>query len=101
MLNWGLVSLQSIQEVIMAQSATLSVGDSFHLRSGKDRIVYAGMPSEKVYSIAQMKQKFAPYAAWGYAWNLFFPREQSKITIDGVNISVENVTPGEIRLRVE
>ena len=84
----------------MDNSVVLSVGDTFHLRRGKDRIVYAGMPSEKVYSIAQRKQEFAPYAAWGYAWNLFFPREQSKIRIDGVNIIVENVTPEEIRLRV-
>jgi len=37
----------------------------------------------------------------GYAWNLFFSREQARITIDGVDISVESVTPEEIRLRVE
>lgn len=79
---------------------TLSVGDEYHLRSGKDNIVYAGMTSEKVYSIVQRKRKFAPYAAWGYAWNLFFPKEQSTIRIDGVNIQVENATPNEIRLRV-
>ena len=85
----------------MARLAVLSVGDTFHLRRGKDRIVYAGMPSEKVYSIVQRKRNFAPYTAWGYAWNLFYPREQTGITIDGVNILVENVTPGEIRLRVE
>jgi len=85
----------------MAQSAVLTIGGSLHLRSGKDRIVYAGMPSEKVYSIVQMKRKFGPYTAWGYAWNLFFSREQARITIDGVDISVENVTPQEIRLRVE
>jgi len=85
----------------MTRSAVLSVGDSFHLRRGKDRIVYAGIPSEKVYSIVQRKRSFVPYAAWGYAWNLFYPREQSKIRIDGVNILVENVTPDEIRLRVE
>jgi len=36
----------------------------------------------------------------GFAWNLFYPKEQSKIRIAGVNILVENVTPGEIRLRV-
>ena len=82
----------------MAQSATLSVGDRLHLRSGKDRIVYAGMPSEKTYSIVVKKWEFL-YR--GYAWNLFFPREQPRITIDGVDISVENVTPQEIRLRVE
>ena len=84
----------------MDNSVVLSVGDTYHLRSGKDNIVYSGMPSEKVYSIVQIKRKFAPYAAWGYAWNLFYPREQSKIRIDGVNILVENVTPEEIRLRV-
>lgn len=84
----------------MSTSAVLSIGDSLHLRQGKDRIVYAGMPSEKVYSIVQMKRKFVPYAAWGYAWNLFFPRGKTGITIDGVSISVENVTPQEIRLRI-
>ena len=84
----------------MDRLAVLSVGDAFHLKRGKDRIVYAGMPSEKVYSIVQRKRNFVPYAAWGYAWNLFYPKEQSKITIDGVNILVENVTPYEIRLRV-
>ena len=39
----------------MDNSVVLSVGDSHHIRLGKDRIVYAGMPSEKVFSIAQMK----------------------------------------------
>jgi len=84
----------------MDNSVVLSVGDTYHLRSGKDNIVYSGMPSEKIYSIVQIKRKFAPYTAWGYAWNLFYPREQSKIRIDGVNILVENVTPDEIRLRI-
>ena len=81
----------------MDRSLVLSVGDNYHLRFGKDRIVYAGMPSEKVFSIVQMKWEFL-YR--GYSWNLFFPREQSKIRIEGVNILVENVTPDEIRLRV-
>jgi len=76
---------------------SLSVGDSFHLRRGKDRIVYAGMTSEKVFSIVQKKQEF-PYQ--GYAWNLFFPKERTEIRIDKVNILVESVSPEEIRLRV-
>ena len=79
------------------RSIGLSVGDTHHLRLGKDHIVYAGIPSEKVYSIVQMKWEFF-YR--GYAWNLFFPREQNKIRIDGVNIVVESVTPEEIRLLV-
>jgi len=81
----------------MDRSVVLSVGDTYHLRLGKDRIVYAGMPSENVYSIIQMKWEFL-YR--GYAWNLFYPREQSTIRIDGVNILVDNVAPDEIRLRV-
>ena len=81
----------------MDRSVVLSVGDSYHLRFGKDRIIYAGMPSEKVFSIAQRKWEF-PYQ--GFVWNLFFPIGQSKIRIDGVNIIVDHVTPDEIRLRV-
>lgn len=81
----------------MGKLVVLSVGDSYHLRFGKDRIVYAGMPSERVYSIVQRKHQF-PYQ--GFAWNLFYPKEQSKVTIDGVNILVDSVTPNEIRLRV-
>ena len=81
----------------MDNSVTLSVGDSTHLGFGKDFIYYAGMPSEKVFSIVQKKRQI-PYQ--GFAWNLFYPREQSRIRIDGVNILVENVTPDEIRLQV-
>lgn len=74
---------------------SLSVGDICHLRLGKDRILYAGMPSDKVFSIVQMKWEFL-YR--GYSWNLYFPKEQSTIRIDGINILVEKVTPEEIRL---
>ena len=81
----------------MNNSVVLSVGDTYHLRFGKDRIVYAGMPSDKIFSVVQMKWEFF-YR--GYSWNLFFPVGQTKIRIDGVNILVENVTPEEIRLRI-
>ena len=80
----------------MDDSVVLSVGDVFHLKRGKDRIIYAGMPSDTVYSIAQRKSD----GYHGYAWNLFYPRKKSEITIDGVHAFVENVTPDEIRLRV-
>ena len=36
----------------MLEPIVLSVGQNYHLRRGKDRIVYAGMVSENVYSIA-------------------------------------------------
>jgi hypothetical protein len=57
----------------MDSSVVLSVGDTYHLRFGKDHIVYAAMPSEKVYSVVQRKRNFVPYAAWGYARNIFLP----------------------------
>ena len=81
----------------MNGAVTLSIGQELHLRRGKDRILYAGMPSEDVYSIVQKKQQ-TMYQ--GFAWNLYFPRTKSNITIDGVSIHVENATPDEIRLRV-
>ena len=81
----------------MDRSVVLSVGDRHKLGLGKDRIIYAGMPSENVYSIVQMKWEFL-YR--GYSWNLYFPKNQSTIRIDGVNIQVDSVTPEESRLRV-
>jgi hypothetical protein len=81
----------------VSDTVVLSVDDKHHIRLGKDQIIYAGMPSESVYSIAQMKHVF-PYQ--GYSWNLFFPVGQSKIRIDGVNILVESATRDEIRLRL-
>ena len=85
----------------MDNAVVLSVGDSFHLRRGKDRITYAGMLSDDVFSIVQRKREALPYGWSGQAWNLFFPRSQSTIRIDGINIMVENVTKEEIRLRVQ
>jgi hypothetical protein len=77
-------------------TVVLAVGEGFHLKMGKDRIVYAGMPSEKVFSIVQRRWQFYQ----GYAWNLFFPKEQTELVIDGVRLTVESVSPQEIRLGV-
>ncbi len=81
----------------MDRFVVLSVGDMHRLGLGKDRIIYAGMPTEKVFSIVQVRWEFL-YR--GYSWNLFFPTSRSEIRIEGVNIVVENVTPDEIRLRL-
>ena len=80
----------------MVEPVVLAVGESAHLRRGKDHILYAGMPSENVYSIVQKKA----FSYQGFAWNLYFPKKRQEITIDGVRIFVENVTPDEIRLRI-
>jgi hypothetical protein len=76
-------------------SIVLAVGEQFHLMLGKDNIIYAGMPSEEVYSIAQRKS----CGYQGYAWNLFYPKNRREITIDGVKLYVERVTPDEIAFR--
>ena len=75
---------------------TLSIGEDYHLERGKDHIVYAGMPSEKVYSI--VPRKAIDYG--GEAWNLFYPIKQQDLIIDEVNLFVEKATPSEIRFRI-
>jgi len=58
------------------------------------------MPSESVYSIVQRRRQFVPYGIWGYAWNLFYPRSTTSLRIDGVDITMDNVTPEEITVRL-
>ena len=79
----------------MRKTVVLAIGDDYHLKRGKDHIAYAGMPSEEIYSIVQKKA----YGYQGYAWNLFFPKRRRDISIDGVRIYVERVTPEEIEIR--
>jgi hypothetical protein len=81
----------------MGESVILSAGEEFHLKRGKDHIIYAGMPSDDVYSIVQKKAS----GYQGYAWNLFYPRRRQDIAIDGVNILVESIAPEEIRFRIQ
>jgi hypothetical protein len=80
----------------MAGEVTLKVGEIHRLRRGKDRIVYAGMPAPDVYSVVQMKWEFIYQ---GYAWNLYFPKDETRIRIDGVNLAVESVGPDAITIR--
>jgi hypothetical protein len=84
------------QPMRTGKAVVLSVGDEFHPKLGKDRIIYAGMPGEEVYSIAQRKTS----GYQGYAWNLFYSKRRRDITIDGVYLYVERVTPDEIELRL-
>jgi len=80
----------------ISKSVVLAVGQQFHLKTGKDHIIYAGIPSDDVYSIVQKKAS----GYQGYAWNLFFPKKKQDITIDGVRLYVETVSPEEIQLRL-
>ena len=78
------------------KTVSLRVGEQYHLKRGKDRIVYAGVPSEDVYSLVQMKAN----GYQGYAWNLYFSRRDRDIVIDGVALTIEKATPEEMTLRV-
>jgi hypothetical protein len=84
----------------LAEKVALSVGDSFHLTSGKDRITYAGMVCDNTYSIVQRKSQLIPFGWMGYAWNLYYPTTKKDINIDGVDIHIEAVNPDEIRLMI-
>jgi hypothetical protein len=80
----------------MDRSVVLAVGESFHLKRGKDWIVYAGMPTEDVYSIIQRKTS----GYQGFAWNLYYSRRKTDINVDGVDVLVDSVSPDEIMFRV-
>ena len=77
------------------KTETLPVGGSYHLKSGKDWIVYAGLVNEDVYSLVQMKAR----GYQGYAWNLYFPRRRQDITVDGVPLYVARADAGALEFR--
>ena len=80
----------------MGKGVVLGIGEQFHLKRGKDNIIYAGMPSEEIYSVIQRKSN----GYQGYAWNLFYQKNRREITIDGVRLYIERVTPDEIAIRL-
>ena len=62
---------------MMQEAFVLAVGEGYHLKRGKDRITYAGMPSEDAYSIVQIKAS----GYQGYSWNLYFPRRKEEVML--------------------
>lgn len=84
------------QSIGMGKTAILPIGESYHLKRGKDNIIYAGMVSDEVYSIIQVKAS----GYQGYAWPLYYPKRRRDITIDGINLYVERITPEEIEIRL-
>ncbi|MCJ7605784.1 MAG: hypothetical protein MUO19_07095 [Dehalococcoidales bacterium] len=77
------------------QTETLPVGKAYHLKRGKDWIIYAGLVSEDVYSLVQMKSR----GYQGFAWNLYFSKRQQDINLDGVDIHIVRATAGELELQ--
>jgi hypothetical protein len=79
----------------------LKIGEQADLRKGILRashaVVYAGMPSEQVYSLAFTY--FFGNQALGV--NLFVPKTQKEVTYKEWRIVVLEVRPDRIRLRIE
>lgn len=84
------------QSIGIGKTAILPIGNSYHLKRGKDHIVYAGTVSEDVYCIVQVKAS----GYQGYAWPLYYPKRRRDIIIDGIKLYIERVTPEEIEIRV-
>ena len=79
----------------MSDTITLSVGDDYRVAGlVQGRIAYGGMPSGDVYSL--IKEIGA-----NYAYNLFYLRSRRDITIGGISLFVQNVTPDEITFQIE
>ena len=95
---WGLVQQGGSMDNVTGayRTESLPVGGSFHLRTGKDWIYYAGLVSEDVFSMVQLKQK----GYQGYGWNLYFPVKSQDLIIDGVGIHVIRATATDIEFRV-
>ncbi len=77
-------------------SASL-IGDTYNLWLGEDRIVCAGMPSER--SVFYNPDEMGILLSWVFLEH-FSPKEQDRIHIVGVSILLERITREEIGLRV-
>ena len=81
-----------------AQEHCLRIGESALIKRGfitKVLLVYAGMTNEKEYSLAVNCS--AGHNSWAY--NLYIPIDQQRIEISDVNLTIENISPNEIRFR--
>jgi hypothetical protein len=78
----------------------LTIGEKKKLKSffmGSWSIAYAGMPSERVFSIALIWSLGQNSAAY----NLFLPADQRRFTLMNRRVVVSEVSPSAIRGRVE
>ena len=76
----------------------LRVGEKLKLRSiflGYYYLVYTGMPNDRTYSFALTYEQ--GYS--GYAYNLYFPKGQTQITVQKMQMDILSVTPDGIQLR--
>ena len=77
---------------------SLKIGESALIKRGfitKVSLVYAGIPNDKVYSLVVSRS--AGHNSMAY--NLYVPIDQRQIEISDVKLTIESVSPNEIRFR--
>lgn len=80
----------------MGNVVSLYVGDDYRVPGLlQGRIAYAGMPSPGSFSLVHKRDVGA-----NYAYNLFYSVDARDITVAGVQVHVESVTPDMITLQV-
>ncbi len=83
-----------------SRSHDLRIGESVRIKRGfmtKISLVYAGMPSDGVFSLAVTTT--AGHMGMGY--NLFFPVDRRQLEVAGVPIMVQAVSPAGLQLTVQ
>lgn len=81
----------------MSNVVTLHVGDDCRVPGLlQGRIAYAGMPSPGAFSLVHKRDVGA-----NYAYNLFYAIDARDITVAGVKVHIETVTPESITIQVE
>jgi len=79
---------------------TLTIGGSARLRKRwvyKRELIYAGMPNDDVCSLVVMISE--AHNSWAY--NLFIPKGQREVTVEGARVTVLAQSREEIRIRIE
>jgi hypothetical protein len=80
------------------QEHNLKIGESVLLKRGfmtKVTLIYAGTPNDKVYSLVVSRSA----GHNSLAYNLYIPIDQRQVEISDVKLTIEHVSPNEIRFR--
>ncbi len=81
----------------MGNTVSLYVGDDYRVPGLlQGRIAYTGMPGPRTFSLVHKRDVGA-----NYAYNLFYGIDARDITVAGVKVHVESVSPEKITIQVE
>ncbi len=82
----------------MEEAIVISVGEKKTLKLGFMRsmgLVYCGMPNENTFSLSYMETT----GYQGYALNIYYPKNMSKIKIKDIEFNVLSITPEKITIQ--